>query len=69
MSYPKWVSRGYGMGEILCLNADDEAAVDAERAEREKPAEAAVAQPHDATDTDEVGPARKKPGPKPKAKE
>lgn len=27
MSYPKWVSRGYGLGEILCLNEAEEAAV------------------------------------------
>lgn len=37
MDYPKWVSRGFGMGEILCANADEEAAVNAEREARENP--------------------------------
>lgn len=35
MTYPKWVSRGADIGEILCLNAEEEAAVNAERDERE----------------------------------
>lgn len=27
MSYPKWVSRGYGLGDILCRDKDEEDAV------------------------------------------
>lgn len=37
MSYPKWVNRGYGLGDILCRDADEEAAVHAERDARENP--------------------------------
>lgn len=37
MSYPKWVSRGHAIGQILCLNEDEEAAVNAEREARENP--------------------------------
>jgi len=50
MSYPKWVSRGYGMGDILCTNEDDEKAVlkDAE----DRKAEAAAAAKKDAEEAE-----------------
>lgn len=57
MSYPKWVGRGFGIGEVLCLNEEEEAAILKDRAEREKP-----------TEPEEAEPERKKPGPKPKVK-
>ena len=72
--YPKWVSRGHGMGQILCLNAEDEAAVHADREARENPApvELVVQKPKVAapefTQEEPYSHQRKKPGPKPKVK-
>lgn len=40
MSYPKWVSRGYGLGDVLCLNAEEEAALLTPCVEAEEPAKA-----------------------------
>lgn len=38
MSYdPKWVSLGYGIGQVLCVNEDEEAAAEAKRAEIANP--------------------------------
>ncbi len=37
--YPKWVTRAYGIGPVLCLNAEEEAAVLADWQARDKPAE------------------------------
>lgn len=34
MTYPKWVSRGHGLGEILCLDEAEEAAVLAPKEEQ-----------------------------------
>jgi hypothetical protein len=59
MTYPKWVNRGLGDTQvILCLNEEEEAAFVGQASEQTtvEPAEAEA-------------PARKKPGPKPKAKE
>jgi hypothetical protein len=68
MSYPKWVKRGYGIGDVLCLNAEEEAAIHADTAAR------AIGEVTELTaainrEYEEAQPvARKKPGPKPKAK-
>lgn len=44
MSYPKWVSRGIGLGDILCTCAEDEAAVVADNDARQSAADKAAAQ-------------------------
>jgi hypothetical protein len=61
MTYPKWVNRGLGDAQvILCLNEEEEAAFVG------RPQEQAI----DSVEPAEAeAPARKKPGPKPKAKE
>lgn len=69
MSYPKWVSRGYGLGEILCLTAEEEAAV---IAARDGLMTFRVPEPGSVEITSigggGGGEQRKKPGPKPKVK-
>lgn len=77
-SYPKWVSRGYGLGEILCLDEAEEKAVHADNDARSKPAQAkseSVEEPEapeapapTAGPVEPQVPERKKPGRKPKAK-
>jgi hypothetical protein len=78
--YPKWVSRGHGIGQILCLNQLEEDTVNSEREAREGtppkfniPAEA-VQIIREEVPLDEFVELpttivmRKKPGPKPKVK-
>lgn len=67
MSYPKWVSRGHGIGEVLCLNEDEEAAMHAERAQREAP-QIEESKGPEAQAEAQVAPERKKPGRPPKVK-
>ena len=64
--YPKWVSRGHGMGQILCRNEAEEAEVHKDNAARERPFAETVSSVVVTVEPVEAIPARKKPGPKPK---
>lgn len=44
MSYPKWVGRGYGLGDVLCASAEEESAVMADNEARQKAADDAAAE-------------------------
>lgn len=66
MTYPKWVSRGYGLGEILCRDEAEEAAVHADLKAFTSADVGTAMVTAATTDAATVLAARKKPGPKPK---